>query len=50
MKQEKIYACKKCRIPLTEKLVREIDGKKFCYYCARRYSNRTERRSKNNGI
>ena len=40
MKQIEVVYCEGCRIPLTEKLLKEIDGKKFCYYCARRYAKK----------
>lgn len=45
-----VVYCEHCRIPLTKKLLKEIDGKKFCYYCARRYLNKLERRQLKNGI
>jgi len=37
MKQIEVFYCENCRIPLTKKLLKELDGKKFCYYCFRRY-------------
>ena len=43
MKQEKICLCLGCHIPLTEKLVRWIEDRHFCYYCFKRHTKKLNR-------
>ena len=40
MNTNQIYACQTCGVLLDKSLMKEINKIVFCYFCARRYSNK----------
>jgi hypothetical protein len=52
MNQTEVVYCEGCRIPLTKKLLKELDGKNFCYFCYRKHAKKlnAQQEVKQNGI